>query len=225
MINPSRRISRIDMPDPWGMSDLWFDSPDLWFDSSDTRLTGPNAGNVLYQSLPPETKAQVDAAVAAINRHAKPGPPPPPSPAAAAPPPPPPPPPPPTPPSDGPGGFQAAGRRLLSAIDSPTGWEVLAGALASGLFVAPSLLASEEDPKEEALKLALAVGGGIGGGLAAGRLGRRIGGHFRPNDSRYRTAAEIGGHMIGDGAGVLLGTALGGAMADAFDWDPRSPAP
>ena len=176
----------------------------------------PAKGNVLYQSLPPEAQAQVDAVVETINRHA--------APAAAAPPPPPPPPPPDAPPSV-PGGNRPAGSRLLAAIDSPTGWEVLAGALASGLFVAPSLIASNEDPKEEALKLALAMGGGIGGGLAAGRLGRRVGNHFRPNDSHYGTAAEIGGHMIGDGAGVLLGTALGGALADTFGWDPRLPQP
>ena len=48
--------------------------PEFWYDTvgSTTRLTGaaPAPGNFLYQSLPPEAKAQVDAVVETINRHA-----------------------------------------------------------------------------------------------------------------------------------------------------------
>jgi hypothetical protein len=84
--------------------------------------------------------------------------------------------------------------KLINFVNSPMGEEVLEGVLGGTMVVAPQFF-SEEDPRENALQLALAIGGGIGVGMAGRRIGASLGKRFHKDPIENEFASAIGGAM------------------------------
>jgi hypothetical protein len=87
-----------------------------------------------------------------------------------------------------------AGLKAINFFTSPLGEEVIEGTLGGTMVVAPQFF-SEEDPRENALQLALAIGGGIGVGMAGRRIGASIGKRLHGGEIKNEFANAIGGTM------------------------------
>jgi hypothetical protein len=90
-----------------------------------------------------------------------------------------------------PTGQRPAGSRLIKTFTGPLGEEILEGVLGGSMVVLPQFF-TEEDPRENALQLALAIGGGIGVGMGARRVGAAIGNHFHKDPVKNPTLQMIG---------------------------------
>lgn len=88
-------------------------------------------------------------------------------------------------------GQRPAGSRLIKTLTGPLGEEILEGVLGGTVAVLPQFF-SEEDPRENALQLALAIGGGVGIGMGARRLGAAIGGRVHEGPVKNEALQMIG---------------------------------
>jgi hypothetical protein len=118
-----------------------------------------------------------------------------------------------------------AGNRMIKFLSGPMGEEILEGVLGGTMVVAPQFF-TEEDPRENALQLALAIGGGIGLGMAGRRIGAHIGERLHPGEITHEGLASVvrlGGHeTVGEGMASLAATASANRGRELMDTTARN---